>query len=205
MEVVLDGETQQLDLSDCANLSELVATVYGQVPRDEPQVVVGVEVDGVALDPDRLAALEEEPLDDVERVVLTRRPMRDVAVSVLLQGSDYCGQIGPAIEQSVGHFRAGRSDHGSEVLAAISDSLTILTGILQSATHALPEWNDSFAKLQASLYPWLESLVEAQTDADPLRIADLLEYEIAPRIEEWRAVMRSVARGPESDAQPVSS
>ena len=207
MDLILNGEPQRLDTSECANLAELVTMAETVSTSGEASVVVAVEVDGEALSPEALSGLEQHSLDGVGRVEILRRPTRVVARSVLEQGADYCGQVQSAIGQCVVHFRSGRSDLGNELFADVTDSLTVLTGIANSVASILDEAAQSLADVQHEIYPWLEELVQAQTDADPLRIADLLEYEITPRIGNWSVVMRAAAASvdPTEGDAPLSS
>ncbi len=207
MDLILNGEPQRFDTSDCANLAELVSMAETVSKEREESVVVAVEVDGEALSPEALAGLEQQSLDGVARVEIERRPTSVVARSVLRQGADYCGRVEGAIDQCVLHFRAGRSDRGNELLADVTDSLTVLTGITVSVSSILADSAQALAEVQNEIFPWLEELVEAQTDADPLRIADLLEYEIKARIGQWGVVMRAASgtvAASEGDA-PLSS
>lgn len=194
MDLILDGEARRLDTSGCANLAELVAMAEAAGSQGEASVVVAIEVDGEALPPEALSGLEQHPLDGVARVAIQLRPTRAVARSVLEQGADYCLQIAQAIDQCVEEFRSGRSDRGNEILADVTDSLTVLTGITYSVASILEDTAQALAEAQSDVFPWLRELVEAQSDRDPLRIADLLEYEIKTRIETWGVVMRGGAK-----------
>lgn len=193
MDLILDGESRRFDTSECANLAELVSLADTLDRPQEDSVVVAVAVDGETLSPESLAALEGHPLEGVREVAIERRPTRAVACSVLDQGADYAERISETVNDCVQAFRAGKNGEGNEVLAAVTDSFMVLIGLTQSAAGVLTESTASLAGLQESLVPWLQELVEAQSAADPLRIADLLEYEIAPLIEEWGRVLRAVA------------
>ena len=193
MDVILDGEPRALDTSGCANLAELVAMAERSLEGDEESVVVAIEIDGQAIPPEELNGLERRPLEGIGRVAIERRPTRSIARSVLRQGADYSGRVVVAIDQTVMHFRGGRADRGNELLADVTDSLTVLTGITSSVAVALPQAAASLAEVEHELFPWLEAMIEAQTAQDPLGIADLLEYEVRDRIERWGRVMQAQA------------
>ncbi len=195
MEIILNGDAQTLDSSECANLAELVTAAERSLADEEGFVVVGIEVDGKALSSEELSALESLSLEGVEKVLIHERPALDVARSVLDHAAKYTGQICAAIEQTVEHYRSGRSDLGGEVLANVTDSLSVLTGITYSVSNVLLEESQILASVQSEIYPWLEELVAAQSVQDPIRIADTLEYEIAPRIVEWGTTMRNLKDG----------
>lgn len=202
MEVTLNGEPQATDFSECANLAELVAAAERDEASEEACVVVGVEIDGENLTPEEMSALEARSLDGVARIAIERQPVHTIASSVLRQGADYSGEIVKAIGRTVEYFRSARSDQANELFAHVSDSLTVLVGISSSAANVLPERAEELIRFQTDLFPWLEELIEAQSDEDPIRIGDLLEYEIAPRVESWGHCMRDLSQGPGGEDAP---
>jgi hypothetical protein len=202
MEVIVDGERQTFDLSECANLAELVARAERTDADGDPSVVVGVEIDGERLSSDALGELETVGLEGLGRVSIERRSARSVACSVLTQASDYAERVVAAIDQTVAHFRGGRTDRGNALLADVSDSLSVLTGITGSVAMALPGAAAALAEVQEDLFPWLEAMVEAQTEQDPLGIADLLEYELRDRIAGWGDLLQRCARSSDELGAP---
>lgn len=204
MDLILNGEPQSLDVSQCANLAELIAAAEQVDSAQSECVVVAIEVDGEALAPDELSELESRTLDGVGCVSIVRRPALEVARSVLAQGADYTQRIMVAIEQTVDHYRSSRSDLANGLLADVIDSMTVLTGITYSVSSVLAEEAQVLADLQGEIYPWLEELMQAQTEKDPIRIADALEFEVAPRIEDWGVKMRVLSGTQEigADASP---
>ena len=200
MELFLNGERANIETHDCANLAELIARAERAEGTEEASVVVAIEVDGHALSPEELGLLEARRLDDVARVHVERRPSRAVAWSVLAQGADYTLRIAEAIASVVDDYRAGRVEGANAVLADVLDSLSVLTGITYSIAAVLPDEARDLGALQGEIHPWLEQMLQAQTGEDPVGIADLLEYEIAPRVERWGETMRSF--GAPSDRAP---
>ncbi len=192
MDLIVNGNTKPIDTSNCANLAELVAAAERSQSIDEACVVVCVEIDGERLPPEALSELESRSLDGIEKIAITSRPTIAVARSVLEQGADYTGQIANAIAQTVDYYRDGRSDLAGSLLANVTDSMTVLTGITFSVSNILVEESKTLARVQGDLFPWLEEMIQAQTEEDPIRIADILEYEVAPRVAQWGATMRSL-------------
>lgn len=195
MDLILNGEARPFDASDCANLAEVVARAETLEAEGLPCVVTSVEIDGESLPPEALGFLEIRPITDVKRISIVRRPRREVARSVLEQGADYCGRIVEATLQAVADYRSNRTQQASRVLADVLDSISVLTGITYSISAELSDAATRLAELQGEIHPWLEAMLEAQSGDDPIQIADLLEYEIAPRIEDWGRAMRSFATG----------
>lgn len=195
MDLILNGEVRPLDTTDCANLAELIARAEILDQGAESSVVVAVEIDGEALSADELGLLEARGLENVRRVSVVRRPSREVAWGVLAQAVDYTNQIAPAIHEVVSDYRAGRSQRANRVLADILDSMSVLTGITHAIAGVLADEAKILAALQSEIQPWLEEMLDAQAGEDPIRIADVLEYEIAPRIESWGTAMKALCDG----------
>ena len=189
MELILNGERSAIDAHDCLNLAELIARAEALEASGEANVVVAVEVDGEALSADELDRLELRPLENVKRVRVERRPSREIAYGVLEQGSDYTQRILAFVREIVDAYRDGKSESANRGLADVLDSLTVLTGITYSISGVLVDAATELAALQGEIQPWLEEMLEAQQGEDLIRIADLLEYEITPRIGQWGEAM----------------
>ena len=192
MDLILNGELRSVDTTDCANLAELIARTESLDHDREACVVVAIEVDGEALSPEELGRLESRGLEKVDRVSVVRRPSREIAWGVLDQGADYTVRIVQAVAEVVDDYRAGRSERANRVLADILDSLSVLTGITYSIAGVLAEEAEILAALQSEIHPWLEEMLDAQSEEDPIRIADVLEYEISPRIDRWGKAMKDL-------------
>jgi len=199
MEVILDGESRTLDVSDCANLAELVARTQRLESGAQRRVVVAIEIDDRPLSAEEMEALESHPLDDIARVSIARRSAASVARSVLRQGATYSREIVKAIGRSTDHFRSGRSDRANELLARVSESLSVFVGINACAADVVCEWREELMGFEAELHPWLVQMIESQSAEDPIGIGDLLEFEIAPRIERWGARLGELAEQPLAD------
>ncbi|MBY0398868.1 hypothetical protein K2X89_01135 [Myxococcota bacterium] len=195
MDLILNGESRSFDASDCANLAELVARAERLDSGGSPCVVTAIEIDGEPLPPEELGSLELHAIEHARRIAIVRQPRREVALRVLEQGASYCERIVAAIAQCAGDYRSNRTQQASRVLADILDSLSVLTGITVSVSAELSDAASELAALQGEIQPWLEQMLEAQSGNDPIRIADLLEYEIAPRIEAWGVAMQGFASG----------
>lgn len=195
MEVTVDGQVLSVEGAGCMNLADLVSFAEAKELDGEtvPTVVVQVLVDGQAIPADEMATLEQRSLSGIGKVELHRRSTASVAQSVLIQGADYTREISKAIEQVIEHYQGSRTDRGNALLANVTDSMSVLIGITESVSAVMSKQAETLAALQGELAPWLEEMIQAQVASDPVRLSDLLEYEIRPRIELWGETMRSLA------------
>ena len=73
-----------------------------------------------------------------------------------------------SLEEAATSFRCGHESAGNRAVASFTDELQ----------QALTTQSDP--RVVHGLLPWLRKIMEAQERGDHLRVADILEYEIAP-------------------------
>ena len=113
-----------------------------------------------------------------------------------------CG-IGDAVARTAALFRANDVKRAHDALAILPIELRqfiVLVTVVDSQIAAAPgAWaiDDLTPSEQVTrLGHWIESLVDAQANDDPLTIADILEYDLEPFLRAWQALL--ALRGLES-------
>jgi len=190
--VVHNGVERRMQRADCANLAELVEACARDESDGRPRAVMSVSVNGCPLPEERLGELHRHPLEGVDSVQIASRDTREVALSSLGYSERYVGEVRRAVDAAVEHLRSGRVEAGSGLCADIADSLGVLASASQAACLALDPDAHSLRDREQELLPWLREVVEAQAGADWVHLADLLEYELAPRLGDWRERIREV-------------
>lgn len=175
------------------HLGELVGRALGADPT-EPRVAVKVSVDGIGLSPEALDRLDERPLDGVHEVAIESVPLREVALDSLESAGGYALQVRDALQEVAGGMREGRADEVDATWKAATDALHVLAFTLEAAAGALGERADTLRRFGRDLEPWVEGVIEAQARSDWIRLADLLEYEVAPRLAEIPEDAESIRR-----------
>ncbi len=144
-------------------------------------------------DPDRLAGVS---LDQVEEVVIESRTADEVARASLESASEYSEQVEAALLRAADLFRAGQLDRAGALCADSADALGVLLYVCSGASIALGAPGGPLQRLCEELGPRLESVVKAQEQYDWLRVADCLEYELAPRVGAMRGRIGEALRAP---------
>ncbi len=142
-------------------------------------------------DPERLAGF---PLDQVDEVAIESRTAAEVALSSLESAAEYSERVEAALVRAADLFRAGHLDRANELCADAADALGVILYVGSGAAIALGPPGERLRSLGDGLAPWLDSVVRAQEQYDWLRVADCLEYEVAPRVGELRAAMHEALR-----------
>jgi len=188
-EVYLDDI--RLDFEDTdgtATLADLTGGVEEQL-KGLKRLIIEVDADG------------EVHTDWKERDLLSRR-LKDFSVlrlktvstdTVVLQGlstvREYIDMVGEAISGGVDDIRLGRSGT-AETLSATFDGLLEIVRTLEAIARGgggqggIPAGD--LAGICAPLIGHMEELSGARASGDSVLVADLLEYEIAPFLDELR-------------------
>ena len=149
-------------------------------------------------DPERLAGF---PLEQVEEVAMESRTAAEVALASLESAAEYSERVEAALVRAADLFRSGQLDRAGELCADAADALGVLLYVCSGASLALGAAGERLRSLGEDLMPRLQSVVKAQEQYDWLRVADSLEYELAPRVAEVRELMREALRSAARDGE----
>lgn len=189
----LSGE----DFQACASLKDLVARIESNV-RTQGRVVCSVIVNGLKLneaDELRLGVTLKKDIDFIE--VELERPEKLILSTVTSQ-LELMAEIDRVAQASAEAFRKLDVGRGQELLVSMldgcrwfTDALVVLRSVLQSLRPDLLDatrWQNAQNKLHQVLSEILTS-VEKQ---DKVLMADLLEYELANSLENWRDLLTAL-------------
>ena len=165
-------------------------------------VVTMVRLDGVeepafrdpSLCASRLADFGRIEIETGEPQVLARRSLADAASAL--------EELGSATRAAASQFRLGDIAAAESGIEQVSRSLLMVLRIVAAAGLALrrelesPDRHGmSIGALTTDLGSLLATLVDAQRDDDWLRIADILDDELAPVMSRWQRTLAAIAGG----------
>jgi hypothetical protein len=179
-----NGAERSADPAGLASLEDLVARSCQETGRDG-EVLVRCRVNGMALDDERLSELAQVPLEQVASVDLETRPPAAIARDGLAHSREYAGRVGEALSTTAELFREGRVEEANHLYADVLDALSVLVYAVDAAGRQLGDAGSPLDGLQRELRPWLDELLDAQSGRDWVRVADYLEYEMAPLVADW--------------------
>jgi hypothetical protein len=175
MHITLDEE--QWQVSDESSLMEILATISDRA-QAQHRIVTSLTIGGKAISD------------------------RDLAPGFLNQSGKNLGAV-QAISKSL-HSIITEAKHAIDLFAAqlCTDGQSLLTSLRSGSGHvgSIDTWLGRLADYTemleagrtqgvaglsaATLVPWIRELLGARSSADPVRVADVLEYEILPRLTE---------------------
>ncbi len=187
--VVHNAVDQVLDGVDYENLDELL----GRCSRSRdgnPHLFTRIRIDGLDLPEDSFDRLEDISIEGVKKIEVESRPTREIALSSLQHSSEYVAAVRDAVDRVVDLFRRGRSKEANELLAQVSDALGVLVAAISGVASAMPQRSKNLLDPVGELVHWLDQVLEGQTNGDWVQVADILEYEVDPRLDDWALAMQ---------------
>lgn len=190
MNVYVDGT--QVDMSDIP--VETVADVIGMIAKDldSSRRVVRVSVDG-----EDITGVSERHLETISamsKFEITTAKATEFAAEVLESLSEFRNSLIKELEKTAEEFRSGSFEKSNEFLARCVDGLSVLlkttmsvAGLLQLQLSQVKAGDKDLEASSRKINQVLEEMIEAQTNRDGILIADLIEYELNPLIDDWNA------------------
>jgi hypothetical protein len=123
--------------------------------------------------------------------------------------SQFCGEAATAVGELAGAATAAADAYRRNDLKAAGEMLSALPGELRNfiVMIGITEQQLGFERSEVTiddlspadqisrLGDWLESLVGAQANNDPLTIADILEYDLEPFLRAWQGLLAARTSG----------
>lgn len=198
-----NGVERQTETAGLETLADLVGWSCRQAGLAEDEVVVDCRLNGMALDEERLAALDTVPIEQVGELEVETRAPSAIALSSLSSSRDYSDRVRAAFQRTAGLLREGRIEDANELYVDAIDALTVLVYAIHTAGQQLGERAERLHGVQEEVQPWLGELLDAQQTRDWVRVADYLEYEMEPILADWGRRIDGVRDALGAGAEPA--
>lgn len=171
MHVTLDQD--HWEVADAMTLGEVLAAI-SEKSHARARLITSLTVDQRTItDRDLDPAFLGEPIARYSHLTATSQTMDDVLRGAAQSIQQYATLLRSEARELAGEFRMG--EERLTVLDAWLGKLADYIEIVESG-HRVPPSNKALA-------PWVQELLDARTARDVIRLADLLEYELIPRLE----------------------
>ncbi len=196
--LTIDGNESGLDLSGMRDISALMDALYESTAAGG-RVVCRVTVDGRELDAGAEKAMAETGLSEVGEVDVTTGTASELYKSGIEGGLALVNAICADIGRSTASLRQGEFEGGLSMYMACLASMetffqlsgAILSGY-QAGCFVVPEGRGTPGAPSTDTAEILSRLFEAQRQEDWTLMADLLEYEVVPNLDGWKAFLENL-------------
>ncbi|MBA5873435.1 MAG: hypothetical protein GDA66_02625 [Nitrospira sp. CR1.2] len=173
MHITLDGE--QLQLPDDTLMMNALAALSDRA-HAQHRIVTSLTVGGKAIsDRDLTPQFLNQPARDVGAMQAVSQSLHTIIVEAQHALERFAAELRTDGQVLLAPLRSGTAHVGT--IDAWLGRLADYTEMLEAGHAQGVEGLSS-----APLLPWIQELLGARTTADPIRVADLLEYELLPRL-----------------------
>lgn len=198
MIIRLNDEDVKWDEQEHVMLGDLLEDfVKKRFFKDE--FIATLQVNGETVAEGDMAQMRTKPISEITSLQITTQTFRNVSINALESIGEYLDELAGMVIKSSGRFRSSNETEANTHFVGCIDGLQTFVGIIDKirTLNGL-----DFAKItyeskpvsdrEEALLKTLNSIHETQTRKDWVSLADILEFELAPLIMEWKSILATV-------------
>lgn len=199
MIIKLNGEDVQWDPQSQADLGGLLEEfVAKRFFRDE--FISTIKINGEEIPENVMLTMKTKPVADVRSIEIATDTFRAVSIRALDSMDEYVEGLAALVEQSADKFRTDDETTANRNFINCVEGLQTFVGIIDKVKNingldfeAMKHDGGTLNQKEQKLLQVLNTLFTTQKNRDWISLADILEYELAPLIAEWKEILRSIA------------
>ena len=201
MQVTINDQSLPVDLSHLRTLEEVLLELNEKfIPTG--QQLFQVEVNGQFFTERYPRESRYVTLGEVARLDLKTVSDEELARVILEDAANQVETLAQALTKSAALFRLAAEDEANHYFAQVLDALRWLVQTGEGACRVLevdlgkespPQVGDvaDFLKLFQDL---LDEMLQVYEEEDYILLADLMEYELLPMVQEWQKILSLLSR-----------
>lgn len=203
VKIRVNGKNLDMDQSGVTNIADLVEKIKKEM-FEPGELIVSLTVDGDRMDPGSLDApgnlmpVSQAASMEIESM---KRPLEKAAELLRAMG-DYLGKLSDGAGNVADKFRIGEEEEANAQLGRALDGLGVFTELVETVknisrtdiTAIADGAGESLGSKEARLLKSLKEMEGAQMNNDWVLVADILEYDVGPLINEWKTLLPLVER-----------
>ncbi len=195
MNITVDGNKHEMGVEKDQTLGHVYQKLVDSLTQSR-KVITSVEVNGEHLSGGRIWNFASSPISEIQDLDLLTRDLADMVRDTMGYSDRHLELLCHETEKTATMFRLGEELEAQERLGiCISGlqwflkALSALRGMMKLDFNSLPLKDTTVEAGLEEFVPVVENLLEAQSDGDVILLADLLEYEMIPRLTLWRSAL----------------
>lgn len=191
--IVIDGRKSDIQVSNFANLEEILVQVMQEDMEDHI-------VTDVFLNDEAFSELYPHQAEDIESSEIQKLEVRTVSVNemaadVTVELYKVIGLMASGGRRASSLFRKAEIGNGLEVIADVIDVTRHFLGTIAVLRSEFSiDRDDELAPVVEGMSSLLDEMSEMITEEDWFLLADLTEYEFLPACDKWTSVLENLAK-----------
>jgi hypothetical protein len=186
----IDGQARSFGSSDAFSLAAILNGLNGDLEKSG-RIIASLRVNGEEITSEEEKNVHLQGTDSVE---ITTETPGCLAIRILGESQDYINELQNYLLLVAGQYTSGSENTGLNFAEAVQG----LQWFVQMTDFIGCTLQINFQKLMLNSRPVedyvkdlnsiLQEIVKAQTGCDPVLLADILEYDLVPHLEEWKSI-----------------
>lgn len=206
IEIKINDEPVSVDTTSIKTLADLIENIANK-RLDPSELIVNLYINEEMIDSKAMSSIGKKPLSEVNKLAITtiKNPVAHT-MELLEKMNEYLDRLVNGLEGVADKFRTGKVGEANSLLVQAIDGLISLTELLKvvkkvskSETSELIINGEKLASKEQNLLDVLKQLKDGQENKDWVAVADLLEYELAPAMDEWKETIKFFIKKLEKD------
>lgn len=197
-QIFIDGQERRLDLTDTRTLGDIFSRI-AKVVEDAGRLMATAALDGSTLAEEETRERMELPADSVSRIEVGTMSREDLAIDTLDTMAEYLCRLNPELRRIAGLWRVGNDIQANEAFVHCVEGLRWFRHSIDLSRQVLPKDFERITDGGRPLYALeeqfdrtVDDMLSAQSEADWILMADLVEYELNPHLEVWKGEINKI-------------
>ncbi|MFC2076565.1 hypothetical protein ACFLT7_05735 [candidate division KSB1 bacterium] len=200
MEVLVDSKKSEFNIEEMKTVGDLL-TAIDHLLAVEGRVRVNTDIDGENLTGDNAEALFAKKSADTAMINLITEDSAQLARQTLTEAKSVLPEIKKAFEEVSYQMQAGKKEEAFDELQKtfvkwrdIIQLFHLVEGFLKVDYKVIFVGEKTIDEINSELLELLTDTKAAMVDADLVTLSDLLEYEIAPKIDDQMSIIAELLK-----------
>lgn len=193
--ITINEIDRNYDASSVNNLDELYKNLLIEFKTPE-SFVTKIRLNGKELTENELQNNGDLPIKNIESLELIILTIPEIALNNINNAMEYLNRLIPGVEKVSELFRTKSEDEASKYFLQCIEGLTWFREVVDNVKLALKEelskldfGSKSIEYYEEKLLSLTKELSDSQSKKDWVMLADILEYELSPYLEEWKSIL----------------
>lgn len=193
--VTLNGKVLEVEFDGMSSFSDIIESV-AKAHLGDDEMILEIAINGEPLNGSSISSVGAKPISEIKAVsLITKSDAGEHVAELLSRIGEYLNQLAPGLQEVSNMLRTGGVEKANAMLVDALDGLTSFLELLDISKKIMEEGasdkivnadGESLNSVEIRFTKILKDIMDGQEAEDWVTVADLLEYELSPVIEEWR-------------------
>lgn len=193
--IIINEVEKNYNVSDASDFQGLYKNLLVEFAAPGA-IVAKIKLNGEEIKESELPNRKDLAIKDIKSIELVIQTLPEIALNNINNAMEYLEKLLPGVEKAADLFRTKSVEEANKHYSLCLDGLAWFMEVIENISIALShelEKSDIGPKnikdYRDRLLSLTKEMRESQSKKDWVMLADMLEYELTPYLEEWRSIL----------------